>query len=112
MSNARLKEQIEAAKIAFVHSAEAGSDANTPPTSGTVKQIPSISNDHAQHCVDSATETSRSPVNAETPINGQDKIVQSDFEKLEARLRGFGGPDQKPTTRPAHIIAKIARHHR
>ena len=47
MSNAKLKEQIEAAKIALVHSAEAGSYADTPPTSGTVTQIPSIGTDHA-----------------------------------------------------------------
>ena len=108
MSNARLKEQIEAAKIAFVQSAEAGSHANTPPTSGTVKQIPSISNDHAQHFVDSATETPRSPVDAETPIIGQDKIAQSDFEKLEARLRGL--EDQiKNQQRDLHTLLQKLR---
>ena len=108
MSNARLKEQIEAAKIAFVHSAEAESYANTPPTSGTVEQIPSIGNDHAQHSVDSATETPRSPVNAETPIIGQDTIAQSDFEKLEARLRGL--EDQiKNQQRDLHTLLQKLR---
>ena len=108
MSNARLKEQIEAAKIAFVHSAEAESYANTPPTSGTVEQIPSIGNDHAQNCIDSATEAPRSPVNAETPIIGQDTIAQSDFEKLEARLRGL--EDQiKNQQRDLHTLLQKLR---
>ena len=48
MSNAKLKEQIEAAKIALVHSAEAGSYADKPSTSGTVTQIPGIGTDHTQ----------------------------------------------------------------
>ncbi len=108
MSNARLKEQIEAAKIAFVHSAEAGSYADTPPISGSVKQIPSIDNDHAQHCIDSATEAPRSPVNAETPIIDQDTIVQSDFEKLEARLLGL--EDQiKNQQRDLHTLLQKLR---
>ena len=108
MSNARLKEQIEAAKIAFVHSAEAGSYADAPPTSGTVKQTPSIGNDHAQHSVDSATETPRSLVNAETPITGQDTIAQSDFEKLEARLQGL--EDQiKNQQRDLHTLLQKLR---
>ena len=108
MSNARLKEQIEAAKIAFVHSAEVGSYANTPPTSGTEKQIPSIGNDHAQHCVDSASAMPHSPVNAETPIIGQDTIAQSDFEKLEARLQGL--EDQiKNQQRDLHTLLQKLR---
>ena len=46
MSNAKLKEQIEAAKIALVNSPEAGTDANAPRTSGNVTQIPKISTDN------------------------------------------------------------------
>ena len=87
MSNAKLKEQIEAAKIALVHSAEVGSFAETPTTSGSVTKIPSIETDPAQPHVDSMSEMSQSPANAETPIIGQDTITQSDFETLEARLQ-------------------------
>mgnify|MGYP001288786331 CR=1 FL=1 len=108
MSNARLKEQIEAAKIAFVHSAKVSSYADTPPTSSTVTQIPGIGTDHAQSCVDSATEMPRSPANAKTPIIGQDTIAQSDFEKLEARLQGL--EDQiKNQQRDLHTLLQKLR---
>ena len=107
MSNAKLKEQIEAAKIALVHSAEAGAYADTPPTSGTVTQIPAIGTDNAQlhddspahidrtaHIdspvhVDSVSEVPHSPISAETQLAGQDTIPQSDFETLEARLQSL-----------------------
>ena len=87
MSNAKLKEQIEAAKIALVHSAEAGSYADTSPASSTVKQIPRIEADHAQAHLDSVSGRPLSPTNSETPVMRQDTIPQSDFEKLEARLQ-------------------------
>ena len=41
MSNAKLKEQIEAAKIALVHSAELATPAHTPQQPATVTQIDS-----------------------------------------------------------------------
>ena len=105
MSNAKLKEQIEAAKVALVHAAEAGTDVSTPPTSCTVTQIPSIGTNHAQprgnsaanknrfsHIdntghVDSVKEVPHALAGAEAQTVGQDTIVQSDFEKLEARLK-------------------------
>ena len=40
MSNAKLKEQIEAAKIALVHSVESGTSIDMPQASNTVTQIP------------------------------------------------------------------------
>lgn len=107
MSNAKLKEQIEAAKIALVHSAEAGSYADTPPTSGTVTQIPSIGTDHAQPHVDSLAEMPHSPANAQTPIIGQD-IPQSDFETLEARLQGLEG-QIKNQQRDLHTLLQKLR---
>jgi hypothetical protein len=108
MSNAKLKEQIEAAKIALVHSAEAGSYADTPPTSGTVTQVPSIGTDHAQPHVDSLAEMPHSPANAQTPMIGQDMIPQSDFETLEARLQGL--EDQiKNQQRDLHTLLQKLR---
>ena len=108
MSNAKLKEQIEAAKIALVHSAEAGSYADTPPTSGTVTQIPSIGTDHAQPHVDSLAEMPHSPANAQTPITVQDMISQSDVETLEARLQGL--EDQiKNQQRDLHTLLQKLR---
>ena len=108
MSNAKLKEQIEAAKIALVHSAETGSYADTPPTSGTVTQIRSIGTDHAQSHFDSVAEMPHSPANAQTPIIGQDMIPQSDFEALEARLQGL--EDQiKNQQRDLHTLLQKLR---
>ena len=89
MSNAKLKEQIEAAKIALVHSAEEGLYATAPPTSGTITQTPSNDTDHTQNHVDSFSKLSTSPIRSGTPRGGQDMIPQSDFEKLEARLQGL-----------------------
>ena len=108
MSNAKLKEQIEAAKIALVHSAEAGSYTDTPPTSGTVTQIPSIGTDHAQPHVDNVAEMPYSPANAQAPIIGQDIITQSDFETLDARLQGL--EDQiKNQQRDLHTLLQKLR---
>ena len=108
MSNAKLKEQIEAAKIALVHSAEASLTADTPPASGAVTQIPSIGTDHAQTHVDSVAEMPHSPANAQTPIIGQDMMSQSDFETLEARLQGL--EDQiKNQQRDLHTLLQKLR---
>ena len=71
MSNAKLKEQIEAAKIALVHSVESGTSIDMPQASNTVTQIPTTSGDHAQGQRDRPAEM----------------VPQSDYEKLEARLQ-------------------------
>ena len=87
MSNAKLKDQIEAAKIALVHSTEAGSFTDTPPTSGTVTQISSIGTNNAQPHVDSVSNMPHPTVNAQAPIIGHDSIPKSDLDTLEARLK-------------------------
>ena len=108
MSNAKLKEQIEAAKIALVHSAEAGSYADTPPSSGTVTQIPSSGTDHVQPLVDSVPKMPHSPANVQTPRIGQDMIPKSDFETLETRLQGL--EDQiKNQQRDLHTLLQKLR---
>ena len=107
MSNANLKQQIEAAKIALVHSAEAGTFADEPPASDNLTPSPSIGTDDARLHGDSGAHTDmnahignmghadsivdmpHSPVNAEMQIVGQETIAQSDFEKLEVRLQGL-----------------------
>ena len=105
MSNAKLKEQIEAAKIALVHSAEVGTFTDKSPASGTFTSIPKIDTDHAQLHGDSVTHTDKtadidaiehtdsivdrldSPVSAEAQIVGRETTTQSDLEKLEIRLQ-------------------------
>ena len=105
MSNAKLKEQIEAAKIALVHSAEVGTFTDKPTASGNFTSSPKIDTDQAQSHGDSVTNTDKtanndalghtdsivdrlhSPVSAETQIVGRETITQSDFEKLEIRLQ-------------------------
>ena len=105
MSNAKLKEQIEAAKIALVHSAEVGTFTDKPPASGNLTSSPKINTDDAQPQGDSVTQTYKtanndalghtdsivdglhSPVSAETQIPGRESITQNDFEKLEIRLQ-------------------------
>ena len=105
MSNAKLKEQIEAAKIALVHSAEVSTFTDKPTESGNFTSSPKIDTDHAQPHGDSVTNTDKtadidasghtdsivdrlhSPVSAETQIVGRETITQSDFEKLEIRLQ-------------------------
>ena len=101
MSNAKLKEQIEAAKIALVHSAEANSYGETQASSDTIAQIPSIDNDDANPHAASITNSDKtgdigrvakmthSSSSAETKLLGQDTIPQGDFEKLEARLQSL-----------------------
>ena len=108
MSNAKLKEQIEAAKIALVHSAEVSSYAASPATSSTVTQIPSIKTDPAQPHIDSVSKMPNSPANAEAPITGQDTIPQSDLETLEARLNDL--EDQiKNQQRDLHTLLQKLR---
>lgn len=86
MSNAKLKEQIEAAKIALVHSAEVDSYVDTPPKS--VPMQPSLTIDPNPQ-VDSAGEVPNSSADAGKLIIGQDMVAQSDFKKLETRLQGL-----------------------
>ena len=108
MSNAKLKEQIEAAKIALVHSAEVGSYADTLPTSGTVTQIPGIETDPAQPHDDTVSKMPHSPVNVPAPIIGHDSIPQSDLETLEARLKDI--EDQiKNQQRDLHTLLQKLR---
>ena len=102
MSNAKLKEQIEAAKIALVHSVESGVSIDMPQTSNTVTQIPTASGDHAQGQRDRPAEMAHASADPETSIRGDDMashdggvsemaghkmVPQSDYEKLEARLQ-------------------------
>ena len=97
MSNAKLKEQIEAAKIALVHSVESGASIDMPQASHTVIQIPTSSGER-----DQPAEMAHASVDPETHIRGDDMasndrgvpemaghemVPQSDYEKLEARLQ-------------------------
>ena len=108
MSNTKLKEQIEAAKIALVHSAETGSDADPISTSGNITQISSVKIDRAQPNVDRIADTPRSAAHAETPTIGLDTIAQSEFEKLEARLQGLEG-QIKNQQRDLHTLLQKLR---
>jgi len=102
MSNAKLKEQIEAAKIALVHSVESGASIDVPQASNTVTQIPTSSGDHAQGQRDRPAEMAHASAAPETSMSGddmashdggvaqmagQEMVPQSDYEKLEARLQ-------------------------
>ncbi len=108
MSNAKLKEQIEAAKIALVHSAEVGSYADSPPTSGTVTQIPNIETDSGQPHVDSVSKIPHSQANSDAPIIDQNTISQSGLETLEARLKDL--EDQiKKQQRDLHTLLQKLR---
>ena len=95
MSNAKLKEQIEAAKIALVHSAELATPAHTPQQPATVTQIDSPGNtdrlgesnklrDVAAMAVSPQPLTQRQ---AQPQPSHQDPMPLSDFEILEARLQ-------------------------
>ena len=95
MSNAKLKEQIEAAKIALVHSAELATPAHTPQQPATVTQINSpVSSeklaesnsitDVAAMASDPQTQAQRQ---AQTQPLQQNAMPLSDFEILEARLQ-------------------------
>ena len=102
MSNAKLKEQIEAAKIALVHSVESGTSIDVPQTSNTVTQIPTTSSEHDQGQRDHTAEMAHASADPKTRIRGDDMashdrgvpeiaghemLPHNDYEKLEARLQ-------------------------
>ena len=126
MSNAKLKEQIEAAKIALVHSAEAGKYADKPLSSSNLTQNPNIGPENIRPYADSAAhadrivqidniahpdgivDTPNAPVSGETQIVDRETIVQSDLEKLENRLQGL--EDQiKNQQRDLHTLLQKLR---
>ena len=95
MSNAKLKEQIEAAKIALVHSAELATPTHTPQQPATVTQIDSPGNTDRLAENNSVTDVAAMASNSRPqqmpqiqpqPLL-QDAIPLSDFEILEARLQ-------------------------
>ena len=97
MSNAKLKEQIEAAKIALVHSAELATPAHTPQQPATVTQIDSPGNTDRSAENNSVTDVAVMAVSpqpqaqpqaqAQAQALQQDGMPLSDFEILEARLQ-------------------------
>jgi hypothetical protein len=89
MSNAKLKEQIEAAKIALVHSAELVTLANTTQQPATVTEIDNPGNTDRYAESNSVTDVAAmasSPQTQQQPLH-QDAMPLSDFEILEARLQ-------------------------
>jgi len=99
MSNAKLKEQIEAAKIALVHSAELATPTHTPQQPATVTQIDSPGNTDRSAENNSVTDVAVTAVSpqpqaqpqaqaqAQAQALQQDGMPLSDFEILEARLQ-------------------------
>ena len=91
MSNAKLKEQIEAAKIALVHSAELATPTHTPQQPATVTQIDSPGNADRLAKNNSVTDVAAMAVSpqpqAQPQPSHQDPMPLSDFEILEARLQ-------------------------
>ena len=105
MSNAKLKEQIEAAKIALVHSAELATPTHTPQQPATVTQIDSPGNTDRSAENNSVTDVAVMAVSPQTQVqtqaqtqaqpqtqaqaqpSHQDPMPLSDFEILEARLQ-------------------------
>ena len=91
MSNAKLKEQIEAAKIALVHSAELATPANTAQQPASVTQIdkPGNADRYAKSkSVTDVAEMGSSPqIQTQPKPLHQDAMPQSDFEILETRLQ-------------------------
>ena len=97
MSNAKLKEQIEAAKIALVHSAELTTPAHTPQQPATVTQIDSPGSTDRSAENNSVTDVAVMAVSPQTQVqtqtqaqaqpSHQDPMPLSDFEILEARLQ-------------------------
>jgi len=91
MSNAKLKEQIEAAKIALVHSAELATPAHTPQQPATVTQIDSPGNADRLAENNSVTDVVAMAVSpqpqAQPQPSHQDPMPLSDFEILQARLQ-------------------------
>ena len=86
MSNAKLKEQIEAAKIALVHSAEQPKNVGLRRDHSTTQKIDDISNENAFD--DLAMEKDGAKVASLTPQQDsvQGGMPDSDFEILESRL--------------------------
>jgi hypothetical protein len=99
MSNAKLKEQIEAAKIALVHSAELATPTHTPQQPATVTQIDSPGNTDRSAENNSVTDVAvmavspqpqaqpQAQAQAHAQALQQDGMPLSDFEILEARLQ-------------------------
>ena len=93
MSNAKLKEQIEAAKIALVHSAELATPTHTPQQPATVTQIDSPGNTDRLAESNSVTDVAAMASSPQTQAQAQaqplhqDPMPLSDFEILEARLQ-------------------------
>jgi len=97
MSNAKLKEQIEAAKIALVHSAELATPTHTPQQPATVTQIDSPGSTDRSAENNSVTDVAVMAVSpqpqaqpqaqAQAQALQQDGMPLSDFEILEARLQ-------------------------
>ena len=91
MSNAKLKEQIEAAKIALVHSAELATPTHTPQQPATVTQIDSPGNTDRSAENNSVTDVVAMAVSpqpqAQPQPSHQDPMPLSDFEILQARLQ-------------------------
>ena len=95
MSNAKLKEQIEAAKIALVHSTELATPAHTPQQPATVTQIDSPGNANRLADNNSVTDVpamasspkTQAQPQTQTQVLQQDGMPLSDFEILKARLQ-------------------------
>ena len=95
MSNAKLKEQIEAAKIALVHSAELATPAHTTQQPATVTQIDKPGNTdrfaESNSVTDVAAMASGPQTQTQTQTQPQpllqDAMPLSDFEILESRLQ-------------------------
>ena len=97
MSNAKLKEQIEAAKIALVHSAELATPAHTTQQPATVTQIDKPGNTdrfaESNSVTDVAAMASGPQPQPQPQTQSQpqpllqDAMPLSDFEILEARLQ-------------------------
>jgi TolA-binding protein len=93
MSNAKLKEQIQAAKIALVHSAELATPAHTPQQPATVTQIDSSGSAAKLAESNSVADVAAMASDPQTQAQPQTQPLQndamplSDFEILEARLQ-------------------------
>jgi len=91
MSNAKLKEQIEAAKIALVHSAEnnrpvADEDAGRMPEQAAMgRSEPANPSTNSRIMAAAPAPLSQMP----SEISGQDTIPKSDYDILEARIKGL-----------------------
>jgi hypothetical protein len=87
MSNAKLKEQIEAAKIALVHSAESATPAHTHQQPATVTQIDSPGSTDRLAESNSVPDVTAMASRPQPQPSHQGPMPLSDFEILEARLQ-------------------------